>query len=190
MRTKECGPISLVLCLVASCLAAGTVPARAQDAASARSFLESVYRLYGKGGKGVALSGPQARRVFDASLLALMRADEKANGPNQVGVLDGDPLCSCQDWDALRDLKIDAEMQAAGRVVAHVSFALFAEKNGTIDEAGEDRRRLEISLTSQQGQWRVYDVLDRSEPEHPFRLRSELSKEIQTLKQGQTGKKP
>jgi Protein of unknown function (DUF3828) len=182
MRAKRLGLIMLPLCLIAF-----ATPASAQDATSAKTFLESSYRQYGKGGKGVALSGPQARRVFDESLLALIRADEKANGPDQVGVLDGDPICSCQDWDALRDLQIAVETPVAGRAVARVSFALFAGKNGT----PEDRRRLEITLASRQGQWRVWDVLDTSEPGHPFALRAELSKDIQTLRKAQgAAKKP
>ena len=187
MRTNRFVPITLLQCLVTLCLIASCAPAGAQDAASARSFLESLYRLYGKGGQGVAISGRQARTVFDASLLALMRADEKANGPDQVGVLDGDPLCSCQDWDALRDLKIEMETPVAGRALAQVSFALFAGKNGT----PEDRRRLEITLASEKGQWRVWDVLDKSEPGHPFALRAELRKDLEALgKSAAAGKKP
>jgi hypothetical protein len=179
MRTKRFGLITLL------CLLPFVAQASAQDAASAKSFLESLYRLYGKGGKGVALSGPQARRVYDVALLALMRADEKANGPDQVGVLDGDPLCSCQDWDALRDLKITVETPVAGRALARVSFALFAAKGG----GPEDRRRLEITLAGKQGQWRVYDVVDRSEAEHAFALRAELSKDLKALHQSAAAKK-
>ena len=177
----------LVLPVVLVCLIASSITLYAQDAASAKSFLGSLYRQYGKGGKGVALSGPQARKVFHPSLLALMRADEKANGPDQVGVLDGDPLCSCQDWDALRDLKIDVDSPVAGRTVARVSFALFAGKDGI----PEDRRKLEIILMSQQEQWRVWDVLDRSEPGHPFALRAELTRDLRTLKEtGAARKRP
>ncbi len=160
------------------CLCVGAVRLRAQDAASARRFLESLYRLYGKGGKGVALSGPRARKVFDPSLLALMDADAKANGPDQVGTLDGDPLCSCQDWDALRDLQIVVAPPLEGRTVAKVSFALFAGKNG----GPGDRRKLEITLAARAKQWLVYDVLDLSEPRHPFALRSELKKDLESLK--------
>jgi hypothetical protein len=182
MRTK---PFFLIA--VFTCLCVGAAPVRAQDAASARSFLESLYRLYGKGGKGFSVSGSQGRRVFHSSLLALVNADERANGPDQVGVLDGDPLCSCQDWDALRDLKIEVGTPAAGRALARVSFALFAGKNGT----PEDRRRLEITLASEKGRWRVWDVLDKSEPGHPFALRAELVKDLEALKKtAAAGKKP
>lgn len=170
----------LVLLGFVVCLCMGTTLLCAQDAASAKSFLESLYRLYGKGGKGVALSGPRTHKVFDPSLLALMDADAKANGPDQVGVLDGDPLCSCQDWDALRDLQIAVAPPFEGRTVAKVSFALFAGKNGS----PEDRRKLEITLAARQGRWLVYDVLDLSEPKHPFALRSELKKDLESLKRG------
>jgi hypothetical protein len=83
---------------------APAIPSPAQDAASARAFLQFAYKHYENGGKGVDFSGPRASLYFHSSLLALIRGDEKANGPGYVGVLDGDPVCGCQDWDGIRRL--------------------------------------------------------------------------------------
>lgn len=75
--------------------------ASGQDADSAKTFVESLYRQYTNHGKGINLSGRRALNYFTASLSTLIDADGKAAGPDQVGVLDGNPICSCQDWDGI-----------------------------------------------------------------------------------------
>ena len=100
----------------------------AQDADGAKRFVESLYRQYDHHGPGVDFSGAKGRNVFDASLNALMDADAKAVGPNEVGVLDGDPICGCQDWEGIWDLQIALQMLGESRAKAAVSFALFAPK--------------------------------------------------------------
>ena len=95
-------------------------------------------------GSGIDFTGPKARGVFDPSLIALFHADQKALGPDEVGVLDGDPICSCQDWDGIWNLKIDLQPLSDGRAKAAVSFALFAPQAGT----DQDRRSLEMTLVS------------------------------------------
>ena len=149
-----------------------------QDAASAKNFVESLYRHYTKNSKGIDFSGPKALNYFTASLNALMDADAKAVGPGEVGVLDGDPICSCQDWDGIWDLKIDVRMLANDRAKADVSFALFAPKAG----ADRDLRSLEMTLASNENHWRIDNILDKSDPKAPFDLRAELEKEIRSLK--------
>ena len=102
----------------------------------------------------------------------------RAVGPNEVGVLDGNPICSCQDWDGIWDLKINVQMEPDGRAKAAVSFALFAPKAGS----DQDHRSLEMTLMPQGGQWRIWDILDKSDLKAPFDLRAELEKEIRTAK--------
>lgn len=158
--------------------ALSAVPACGQDADSAKQFLASVYEHYANRGMGIDFNGPKSRSVFDPSLIALLHADQKAVGPNEVGVLDGDPICSCQDWEGIWDLKIAVEMESEGRAKAAVSFALFAPKAGS----DKDHRSLEMTLVPQGSQWRIWDILDKSDPRTPFDLRAELEKEIHTSK--------
>ena len=61
------------------------VPACGQDADAPRHFLESVYGLYENHGSGIDFTGPKARGVLDPSLIALIHADQKALGPDEVG---------------------------------------------------------------------------------------------------------
>jgi Protein of unknown function (DUF3828) len=148
--------------------------AGAQDAASARSLLKSVYKHYENGGSGIDLTGPKAKQFFDASLLGLIRKDQKAAAPD-VGVLDGDPICGCQDWDGIWDLKIVIRKESNSRANATVSFALFK------DQTSRDRRSLEIALTSESGQWRIFDIVDNADPKGPFALRAALKKDIESM---------
>jgi hypothetical protein len=164
-----------------ACLLFAVLPiasALAQDEESATTFLRAVYRNYGKGGPGVDFAGPQARHYFSKSLLALLHADKTAEG-DEPGVLDGDPVCGCQDWDALHDLKIAIAPQAAGHLEASVSFALF----GSDATTEQSLRSLTISLVRERDQWHINNILDKSDPKAPFDLRAELKNEIHPSKQ-------
>jgi len=97
-------------------------------------------------------------------------------GPGEVGVLDGDPLCGCQDWDGIFDLKIDLHDLKANTAEASVSFALFK------DAKPQDKRSLVITLAPEKRSWRVWDVLDRSDSKAEFDLRRELEKEIASIR--------
>jgi hypothetical protein len=168
MRSRQ--PFFLATCLLAFLPG---LRLSAQDAASARNFLQSVYRLYSKGGPGVDVTSPSAGKIYASSLIALLYADERAAGPDEVGMLDGGPICSCQDWSGIFDLKISLRVHKAGSARAAVSFALFPQQGG----ADQDRRSLEISLLSQGGQWRIDNILDKSDPKAPFDLRDKLKKQ-------------
>jgi hypothetical protein len=149
------------------------IPAAAQDAASAKTFLQSAYRLYENGGKGTGLTS----RYFHSNLLALADTDIKGNGPNNVPVVDFEPICGCQDWQGIWDLKIDVQVETPSRALADVSFALDPPKTRTRDSL----RRLKITLVPERSQWRIYNVLDESDPAKPFDLRKELEKDIASL---------
>jgi hypothetical protein len=69
-------------------------------------------------------------------------------------------------------------MQDANRALAGVSFALSAPKSRTRD----DFRKLEITLVPERGQWRIYNIVDESDPKAPFDLRRELEKDIASLR--------
>lgn len=154
-------------------LTAPAIPAVAQDAASARTFLQSVYALYAKNGKGATLTS----RYYDSTLLRLVTTDNKLNA-GEIGVLEGDPICDCQDWAGIWDLKIEVERQGQSQALANVTFALTAP-NG---RKQADLRKLQITLVQERGQWRIYDILDESDPKAPFDLRKELEKDIASLR--------
>jgi hypothetical protein len=149
---------------------------RAQDADSAKHFLESAYRRYNNHGFGLDFTGPVGKQYFHSSLIALIRADEKAAGPDMAGALDGDPLCGCQDWDGIYDLQIAIKSPKPARAQADVSFSLFKSDP-------QSRRILVIDLIAVGTTWRIYDITDRSDPKNVVDFRDELKKDIESLSQ-------
>ncbi len=154
-------------------LASPPILSAAQDEASAKAFLQSVYRHYQNGGQGIDLSGPKSHLYLHSSLVALIRADLKASGPDSVPEMDFDPVCGCQDWDGIWDLKIEVQLQDSSRAVADVSFALSAPKGRATDSL----RKLQITLVPERGQWRIYDTLDESDPKAVVALRKILGED-------------
>lgn len=161
-----------------------TAPAcalHAQDAAAAKAFVASIYRQYQNGAEdgsaGISIDGPQAGLYYHSSLLALMRADVKANGPDNVPAIDFDPLCGCQDWDGIWDLKIDVQAQNPQRALAHVSFALAQPANRSQDAL----RKLVFTLVPEHGAWRIYDIRDESDPAMTFSVRKLVQDDLASL---------
>jgi hypothetical protein len=146
----------------------------ATDAASVRAFFESIYRHYGKNGKGIDPLGTAGAKVFDSSFRALLRADARAAGPGEVGVVDSDLLCACQDWDNVRDLSVALRPGGPSITIADVSFALGTGTNA--------RRKIEFALVRVHGDWRIHNVIDRTDPAQPFDLRAAILRELDELK--------
>lgn len=168
---------AFILLLIFTAVAAASAQQSAGTAA-ARAFLTRIYSHYEHHGHGIDYTGPRARNYFTASFVALMEADEKAAGPDNVSVIgDGDPFCGCQDWDGIWNLKINLEPAAANQLRARVSFALFAPKPGS----ETDLRSLEFLLVREGGNWRVDNVIDHADPKAVFDLRAAMQKEIDDL---------
>ena len=89
--------------IVAACLTSVASPvAAAPDAASARAFVEKLYSHYPSNPNRKAFdpTGKNASQVFDPGMIAAFREDTKlANG--EVGFVEADPLCQCQDDSGL-----------------------------------------------------------------------------------------
>ncbi len=165
------------LCLI-MLLAAETVPAppsHAQDVASPKAFLVYIYYHYRE---GKDFDGPQAGRYFHSSLVALEKADVKANGPGYAPAIDFDPICDCQDMDGIWNLKIAVQSQSPRRAIADVSFAVFDPK----DRPTEEPNKLQITLARENGGWRIWDILDKSDPKFTSSVRKLLEDDLANLR--------
>ncbi len=147
----------------------------AQDAKSAKAFLASIYRHYENGGNGINIGNRDADRYFSASLLALVQADAKAAGPQNVGAIDADPICACQDWEGIWNLDIVVNVGEAKHAQAAVSFSLSPSRNYRNDAS----RSLRIKLISVRGGWKIDDIIDLTDPKAPYALRKALVDDIQ-----------
>ena len=161
------------------CAAGLQLPAMAQDENAAKQFVAALYQRYNdhKTTANYDWDKLDGKPIYHSTLKRLMDEDAKANGPDQVGVLDSDPICGCQDWEGMYQLKVDVIDTQPDRVTLAAQFAL------TKPKAGEkpDMRTVELTLVSEEGAWRVWDVVDRSDQEAPFVLRTALEQDIRSL---------
>ncbi|WP_266170121.1 DUF3828 domain-containing protein [Dyella subtropica] len=149
---------ALVACLMCS----HATPADAAKAdASAEGFLRRVYATY-KAEK----DPPQLESLVTPSLRDLLHRDALAlNG--EMGAMDADPLCGCQDFDiVVQGIRVDpADDVHATAIVKFTNFGKVSEP-------------VHLKLIKVDGSWRIDDVVSAS----TSGLRKDLEDEIKNLK--------
>ncbi len=133
-------------------LGLSAVTAAEPNAASAEQFLRGLYAKYTHNGKPTPFVYPDARTIADADMMALLKHDrDKSNG--EVGAMDSDPVCRCQDWEAIKVTALHVTMQGANAASADV----------TISDIG-DVQKIHFSLVWSKDGWRVHDIGAKGEP--------------------------
>lgn len=136
------------LWLLAAMLApapAGTTP---------EAFLQSVYAGY-RDPNYSPLARPE--RVFAAPLVAAIREDQRLSR-DEVGYMDGDPLCQCQDAAGLRPLFTEIRRPTKRTAVARIILRF----------DGDADREVRLQLVRTPSGWRISDV---ATPDSPSMLR-------------------
>ena len=133
------------------------VPGHAQSVDQARAFVRGLYAQYGhpKASDGPNVLGPGAAKIFSPQLLQLIRKSDKETPKGDVGVLDFDPVCSCQDPDGLRLASLDVKPGAAGSAVA-VAMLHYPDSAEDI--------RVELSLKWFASGWRIDEISTKDVP--------------------------
>jgi hypothetical protein len=146
-------------CAITALAVLATAPTQAADLNGARAFVTQLYSHYPQreGAPEFDPLGRAATAVFDPALVALIRKDARRTPPGDVGAIDGDPICDCQDDGGL-SVKIGA-IRSTGPSQAAASVDLrFGEASPP------ETRRLELDLVVVQGRWRVHDVRTKDTP--------------------------
>ncbi len=147
--------------------ASGTGP----DADAAKAFLDGVYAHYKSSDAGGVTWSPLDPKVFDADMVKLMAADTKAL-KGDVGIMDGDWLCDCQDWGSIAaTVTVTSASPTEAKAVA-----VFQDTQ--IKDATASRNTFDLVKTPDG--WRIHDMGTASDPS----LRGALTKEIADLKSG------
>ena len=143
-----------------------------QDIASARAFLSHIYAGYHlDAGLDAILPDEE---VYAPALLAAMQANSDAYA-GEVGYLDGDPLCDCQDTaQDLRQLSFDIQPLADGQLRASTQL-----------DDPQHPLQLQLTLQRQGSSWRVADIATARTPS----LLQALQRDTVTAKQA-TGQAP
>jgi hypothetical protein len=120
---------------------------------SPRAFLERLYSAYAPRGKGNDFAYPEARAIVDAPLLALLHRDQiKSKG--EVGAMDSDPICQCQDWESFKVLSMDTQINGASRASGNVTFM----------PDPKDTEKIHFDLVRENGAWKIHDMSSRDTP--------------------------
>ncbi|MGD0189169.1 MAG: DUF3828 domain-containing protein [Rhizomicrobium sp.] len=117
---------------------------------SPESFLRHLYAQYAPGKRQVAFDYPDAGSIVDASMLALLHRDQQA-AKGEVGALDYDPICQCQDWEALKVVSVRVISSDDQKATADVTF-----DNGTGKDKWRQTVRFELVHTS--AGWKIHDI--------------------------------
>jgi hypothetical protein len=125
-----------------------TAPAQAATLTdSPRAFLERLYSAYTPNGKGNDFAYPEARAIVDAPLLALLHQDQ-IRSKGEVGALDFDPVCQCQDWGPFKVLSMHAAMNGNDRAQGDVAFR--PDPNSS--------ENVHFDLVRENGAWKIHDL--------------------------------
>jgi hypothetical protein len=123
--------------------------AGAPDANSARAFVQTLYSHYPQPSNGPFFdpTGKNAVAVFDPGMVALFKEDQKL-AKGEVGFVDADPLCQCQDDGGLKVKILSVNLKSAQAATAVVDLHF---------EGGQPNP-LTLHLVVVNGQWRIYDL--------------------------------
>ena len=99
--------------------------------------------------------GRALAKIFSPQLLQLTRKSDKETPKGDAGVLDFDPVCSCQDPDGLRLASLDVKPGATGSAVA-VAMLHYPDSAEDI--------RVELSLKWFASGWRIDEISTKDVP--------------------------
>jgi hypothetical protein len=121
--------------------------AAAPDAASAKTFVEKLYTHYpSKPGSAFNPTGKNAGQVFDPGMIAAFREDTRLAG-GEVGYVDTDPLCQCQDDSSLKATVTSVTLTGPNAdVVVNLAYP------------NDQPIALTLHLVPVNGAWRIYDL--------------------------------
>lgn len=132
-------------------LAALAICAPAQAAGptakQATAFLRQIYAGYRK--VDYSPLKENGARVFDKAMIALIKEDARlARG--EIGAMDFDPICQCQDSSGILATVQEAVLTAPGAATATAILGFSGP--------GEKATKLRFSLVAEGGQWRIHDI--------------------------------
>jgi hypothetical protein len=129
---------------LALALAVAPGVAFSQNVDDARAFVSRLYHNYEHGDPSYL---DDAEHVYTPQLLALMAKEEKTIAPGDMGVIESDPFCDCQDPTGLKDITVVVNATGTGQARADVRFMIFSQAMATT-----------LDLAVVEGEWRVADI--------------------------------
>ena len=135
--------------LLAAALA--PLPALAAPIQDAREFTVGLYAAYSHGEPDFL--GDRAATTFAPHLLALIRSDQARTPSGDIGTIDWDPICGCQDNGGMKVGRVEVDTPGADRARAIVTLSFPGETT-----------LVTLDLVLQKGAWRVADIHTKDAP--------------------------
>lgn len=129
----------------------GSAVAAGADLPAAKAFVEHLYAAYH--GNGPDYLGRQRSAVFSPRMIALLKRDVQLTPKGDVGALDGDPICDCQDFH-ITQVRVAVAPIREGRTVADVRFLNFKAKQA-----------VRLDLVDTGAGWRIDNIHTASTPD-------------------------
>ncbi|WP_159565336.1 DUF3828 domain-containing protein [Budvicia diplopodorum] len=122
----------------------------APPAGDPTAFLQKIYASYTNGFESVSLLGTGDRQILSDELLSVVEEDNKLAG-GEMGFLDADPICACQDYehlavDNIKVLSNDSQISAV-----EVTFRAFADSPASVTQT--------FMLKAKNGAWLIDDIV-------------------------------
>ena len=133
-------------------------PADGQTAPQAEAFVRSIYKQYqpkSRKDPGPDFIGRQASTVFSPALIALIRRDAKNTPKGDVGKMDYDPICVCQDPGGLQLKELRVESTSAETATAFVTL-FFGGDSSVV--------KVRLRLVRLGQDWRIDDIETKETP--------------------------
>lgn len=122
----------------------------APPAESPRAFVERLYAGY-RDENFSPLDRPG--RIFARPLVAAIREDARLSR-DEVGFMDADPLCQCQDPAGLRPMVREVRQPSPKTAIARILLRF----------GGTDDRDIRLQLVRTRAGWRIADIATAGEP--------------------------
>jgi hypothetical protein len=130
---------ALALSLLALALLAAA-PARGADLSAARAFVQQLYAHYPQPSNTSFDPGGNAHAVFDPSMVAMFRENARLTPKGDVGAIDSNPICDCQDDSGMRTRIGSVRLVAPDTAIAEVMLTFTEASPPDVDRLPPDPR--------------------------------------------------
>ncbi len=155
-----------IIRVVTGLLVLTALPAMAASIEKPETFVRRVYARYRTDGPGLPMERPGGSAFYTGALLDAFAKDSAlANG--EIGAIDSDPICVCQDYENLRVTAVAIENGEADTVKARVKFTNL-----------QYHETVTLTLSRTAAGWRIADVGSQHQPSIMALIRDSIAHPI------------
>lgn len=120
-----------------------------QQSPDPSEFLVEVYNRYKEGGAPIPFAEKGKNQIISESFMKIVEEDATlADG--EVGALDYDPICWCQDWETMKIYNIDVKSNGH-EATGFIDYSLWKDESS--------RRTQHFKLLLEKERWYIDDIM-------------------------------